>query len=84
MKENITELNKQTEEGMNKLLEEFEQWYDDTFDALEKQVEQEDEVRLITDEDRDAFYNAKSKADKLHKKTATVTKRKWIYRLNKG
>jgi len=26
MKENITELNKQTEEGMNRLLEGFEQW----------------------------------------------------------
>lgn len=76
MKENITELNKQTEEGMNRLLEGFEQWYEDTFESLEKQVEQEEEVRLVTDEDKDAFFNAKSKADKLHKKTATVTKRK--------
>ena len=41
MKENITELNKQTEEGMNKLIEDFDQFNDDTFDALEKQVEQE-------------------------------------------
>lgn len=75
-KESTTELNKLIEENMNKLLEEFEEWYNETFDALEKQVEQEEEIRLITDEDKDAFFNAKSKAEKLHKKTATVSKRK--------
>lgn len=76
MKENITELNKQVEEGMNRLLEGFETWQEETFDALEKQVEQEEEIKLITDEDKDAFFNAKSKAEKLHKKTATISKRK--------
>jgi hypothetical protein len=43
---------------------------------LEKQVELEEDIRLITDEDKDAFFNAKSKAEKLHKKTVTVSKRK--------
>jgi len=76
LKDLIAQLNLNSDEKMVELLAEFEKWHHQTFDALEKQVEQEEEIHLFTDEDRDAFFNAKSKADKLHKKTATVNKRK--------